>query len=432
MTEEFMKNEEMWQQLGLNMDRHCELMRLLLSIYPDVYLKQENRPQGMGYFDFVVADIHGIRVKELLNHKQKGGKVFGTFCIFVPEELIWAVDGIAVGLCAGADFSVRDAERILPSNLCPLIKSFVGFKIGKICPYFEACDLVIGETTCDGKKKVYELLQEYVPTHVLHLPQSNTKQDRASWRLQIREFKTKVEQVSGKDISTEILQEKIRLLNDKRNALARLYRLRQYDPVPISGKDALLVTQVGFYDDPSRFTSQVQSLCNELEERVGKHQGATSEGSPRLLLTGSPMAIPNWKMHHLIESLGATVVCEEACIGTKYFSNPVNITQGESLDNLLGTIADHYLTLPCACFTPNDDRIKKVIQLTREFKVAGVIDYNLMFCHTYSVEHTRLKKALQKENIPVLRIETDYSNGDVGQIRSRIEAFVEMVSTEKR
>ncbi|MFH0889016.1 MAG: double-cubane-cluster-containing anaerobic reductase [Planctomycetota bacterium] len=428
MPEKVMRNEEMWQQLGLDMDRHCELMRVLLSIYPDIYLKQANRPNGMGYFDIVVADIHGIRIRELFEHKQKGGKVFGTFCIFVPEELIWAVDGIAVGLCAGADFSIRDAEDILPSNLCPLIKSFFGFKVGKLCPYFESCDIVIGETTCDGKKKVYELLQEYVPTYVIHLPQSNTEQSRILWRQQIREFKTKVEQVSGKNITVEALREKTELLNNKRNALARLFRMRQHDPVPISGKDALLISQVGFYDNPARFTSQVQTLCNELEERVKKGQGAINKGAPRILLTGSPMAIPNWKIHHTIESLGAAVVCEEACIGTKYFSNPVNIPSNGNLDQLLDNIADRYLTLPCACFSPNDDRFKKVIQLAREFKADGVIDYNLIYCHTYSVEHTRLKKALQKENIPLLRIETDYGMGDAGQIRTRIEAFIEMIS----
>ncbi len=99
-----------------------------------------------------------------------GKKVVGAFCIYAPEEIAYAADATMVGLCGGADFSVPDAEAVLPRNLCPLIKSFYGFKLNRTCPYFQSSDLVVGETTCDGKKKVYELLNELVPTYVLEVP----------------------------------------------------------------------------------------------------------------------------------------------------------------------------------------------------------------------------------------------------------------------
>ena len=160
MSEEY---RAMWEGLGINIRRHDMLLTALPEIFQQVYLSQQDRPQAMDFFDFVVSQIHGIRVKELMDHKAKGGKVFGTFCVYVPEEIIVAGGGIAVGLCGGADFSVPTGEQILPRNLCALIKSATGFKLGKICPYFESADVIVGETTCDGKKKTWESLDEYAP-----------------------------------------------------------------------------------------------------------------------------------------------------------------------------------------------------------------------------------------------------------------------------
>jgi benzoyl-CoA reductase/2-hydroxyglutaryl-CoA dehydratase subunit BcrC/BadD/HgdB len=133
----------------------------------------------MDYFDFVVSEVHGLRIKELNDLRSAGKKVVGAFCIYAPEELAYAADATMVGLCGGADFSVPDAEAVLPRNLCPLIKSFYGFKLNRTCPYFQSSDLLVGETTCDGKKKVYELLNELAPTYVLEVPHKpDTKQGK--------------------------------------------------------------------------------------------------------------------------------------------------------------------------------------------------------------------------------------------------------------
>ena len=151
----------MWQQLGLDLKAHDGLLEALGRVYREVYLSQTHRPEGMKYFDFVISEIHGQRVRELIEAKQRGGVVVGTFCTYVPEEIILAVGGACVGLCAGAEVGSEEAERVLPRNTCALIKSFVGFTLAKLCPYTEACDLVVGETTCDGKKKTYEIFNEY-------------------------------------------------------------------------------------------------------------------------------------------------------------------------------------------------------------------------------------------------------------------------------
>lgn len=419
-------NEQMWQELGIDLKPHATLLNALGPIYQEVYLSQKDRPAGMGFFDFVVGDIHGIRVKELREHARQGGKVVATYCVFVPEEMVWAAGGIPVGLCAGAQFSVPIAEEVLPRNTCALIKSSFGFKLGRICPYVQASHLIVGETTCDGKKKMFEVLGEYQPVYVMEVPNKKTERSRALWLGEVEAFCGVIEKLTGNTITAENLGKAIETVNKRRKALQRLYGLRKVSPVPISGKDALLVTQVSFYDDVQRCTQQVNALCDELDKRVSAGIGMFPADAPRILISGSPMAIPNWKLHHIIELAGAVVVCEESCTGTRHFSELVE-SDGASLQGQVRAIADRYMKIHCACFTPNEERLDDIVRLAREYRVDGVVHYNLQFCHTYANEAVRVQGRLEKEGIPLLRVESDYGDGDAGQLKTKIEAFLEMV-----
>ena len=155
MSEDYKK---IWESLNLDLAAHDALLDILGKGYQDIYLAQKNRPQGMGYFDFVMSEVHGLRIKELIDEKAAGKKVIGSFCVFVPEEIVLAADATLVGLCSGADFAMEEVDNYLPRNTCALIKSAFGFKLGKVCPYLEAADMIVGENTCDGKKKAYETL----------------------------------------------------------------------------------------------------------------------------------------------------------------------------------------------------------------------------------------------------------------------------------
>ncbi len=415
----------MWEQLGINMRRHDMLMQALPAVYEKTFLQQRERPQAMGFYDFVVSEIHGLRVQELVAHKEKGGKVFGTFCVYAPEEVILAAGGIAVGLCGGADFSVPTAEQILPRNLCALIKSAVGFKVGGICPYFQAADLIVGETTCDGKKKTWEILDEYVPTYVLDLPNSRTAADRRLWISELDRFVNKVQDVTGNKVTPEKLAQATELLNRKREALRRLYSLRQACPAPISGLDALLVTQISFYDDPARFTQKTNELCDELDARVRAGKGIAPKNARRILYAGTPMPIPFWTIPSLIEATGAVVVAEESCTGTRLVAGGETAVPGDGLESQLAAIADRQLQTNCACFTPNDGRIDDILTLAKEHHADGVIHFSLSFCQPYNLEGVRVQKALEKAGVPVLLLEGDYTEEQAGQLKTRIEAFVE-------
>jgi benzoyl-CoA reductase/2-hydroxyglutaryl-CoA dehydratase subunit BcrC/BadD/HgdB len=417
---------EMWERLGLDLDLHQQLMDALGQLYPAFYLRQDNRPAGMAYFDEWVGDVHGFRPKELLEHKDRGGKVVGCYCVFVPLELIRAADAIPLVLCGGADFSVSYAETLLPANICPLIKSSVGFKLGRLCPYIQSTDFLVGETTCDAKKKAWEIFGEIHPFYVMDLPQKKSPKGRELWKEEIRIFWRHLEEVSGNTITPAKLRESIHLMNEKRRILQRLHATRKASPSPISGKDALLVNQLALFDDIRRFNGAATRLAEELEQRVERGVGVSPANAPRILIAGSPMVIPNWKLHHLIESSGAVVVIEEACVGTRFYETLV-AEDGETPEALVDALADRYLQINCACFTPNNERVDDILRLSREYRVDGVVLYSLMFCQPFAVEHRKIEKALRAEGIPVLQVETDYSQGDALQLLTRIEAFLEEI-----
>lgn len=417
---------DMWQDLGMDLETHDLLCAALPQSFGDIYLTQENRPEGMAFHDFVVSEIHGIRPAELVKLKEDGGKVFGTFCVFVPDEIVVACGGAVTGLCGGSQFWVPEGEKVLPSGMCPLVKASLGAHFGKTCPYFSVSDVYVGETTCDGKKKAYEILGADKQTYVMDMPQMKRPQDYEKWTGEIAAFADMVQDVTGVELTAEKLGDAIHLINEKRQALARVHAARKADPLPISGKDVLLMTQIAFFDDPARCAQMANALADELEARIERGEGVFPKGTKRILVTGTPLAIPNWKLHHIIETSGAAAVCEEMCTGTRYFEHLVD-ESATTLEGQFQALSDRYMQNNCACFTPNPGRVEDIVRLAREYRADGVIDCNLKFCTLYDVEKSSVAAALEQEGIPCLALETDYADNDAEQLRTRIGAFIEML-----
>ena len=417
----------MWTELGMDLDAHDALLAVLGKGYGDIFLSQKDRPDGMGYFDFVMSEVHGLRIKELLDEKAAGRKIVGSYCVFVPEEIVLAANATLVGLCSGADFAMDEVEKLLPRNTCALIKSSFGFKLGKVCPYLESADMVVGENTCDGKKKAYESLGDLVDNlYVMDLPQVKSDTGKALLKGEYERFKTAMEKLTGVSITADSLKEAIRTVNAKRAAVHRLSSLRKADPSPISGLDALLANQVFFYDNPARFTESVHKICDELEKRIEGKQGVFPAGTPRVLVSGCPQAVPNWKLPFLVETSGAVIVGEESCVGERGVRNLTD-ESGETVEAMMDAIADRYFQVDCAIFTPNPDRLDHIREMAADYKADGVIHYGLQFCQPYLMESIPVEKALEEQQIPCLRIETDYGMEDAGQLKTRIEAFIEQL-----
>lgn len=417
--------ESMWKDLGLDLSAHDVLLQVLGNAYKDIFLAQKDRPAGMDYFNFVMGEVHGLRIKELLDGKKEGKKVIGSFCVFVPEEIVRAANATLVGLCTGADFATDEVDKILPRNTCSLIKSAFGFKLGKVCPYIESADMIVGENTCDGKKKSYEVLNKLVPNlYVMDLPQTKSSEGRELLKAEYYRFKEAVENLCGVKIDAAMLKKGIEIVNAKRKAIHRLSSLRKADPVPISGLDALLINQVYFYDDPARFTASVNKICDELEQRIRDQKGVFPQGTPRILMSGCPMAVPNWKVPWIVETSGAVIVGEESCVGERGTRNLTD-DSGQTLEQLMDAIVERHFQVDCAIFTPNPERLDHVKQMYRDYNANGVIHYGLQFCQPYQIESYNVETALEKDQIPTLRVDTDYSMEDVEQLKTRIEAFIE-------
>lgn len=413
-------NQKMWQDLGLDVELHNELLESINRTFQQTVGAQKDRPEGIKYFDHVLHESHGNRVAELIEARKQGKKFIGTFCIYVPEEIALAADAIPVALCGGTQFSIPYGEKMFPRDICPLIKSTFGLALGKMCPYGPIKDLGVGETTCDAKKKVWDV----VNFHVMEVPQKKGNIDIELWRQAVIEFKEKVEELTGRKVKSERLSETIKILNDKRRALQRLNEFRKHDPPPISGLDVLVVMQAALNDEPVRFTEHLNTLNTEIEERVKNGISPFSKGVKRIMISGCPSVMGNWKVHSLIENAGAAIVIDETCTGTRYFENLVD-EKPTDLKQQLEALANRYLKINCACFSPNEERIDGVLNTLKDYKVDGVVHYILQYCHTYNIETIRVDAALKQVMIPSLKIVTDYSEEDAGQLRTRIDAFLE-------
>ncbi|MGQ9648339.1 MAG: double-cubane-cluster-containing anaerobic reductase [Thermodesulfobacteriota bacterium] len=415
----------MWKDLGLNLEAHDQLLNVLGQAYKDIYMTQENRPKGMQYLDFVISEAHGLRIEELMETKKKGNKVIGTFCVYVPEELILAVGGTCVGLCAGAEIGIDEAEKVLPRNTCALIKSFMGFKLAGLCPYIQASDLVVGETTCDGKKKMFELLAEFRPIHILQLPQTQGSDGALSfWYHEVKKFKERMEKETGVQITDEKLSNAINLTNEERKAKKALMDLAKTKPSSISGIEILTILfKTGFFMDKRKGIGSMYELIEEFQTRIDQGESPFTPDTPRILFTGVPVGLGSEKVVRLIEKAGANVVCFENCSGYKSVFKTID-EEKEPLQ----AIAEKYLATPCSVMSPNPGRYELLAELIEGFSVDGVVNLTWRACHTYNVESYSIGRFVEEKfQLPFLHLETDYSESDTEQLRVRIEAFLEMV-----
>lgn len=280
MAEEF-DFHPMWETLGMNLADHDMLLGAVGQMYGDMFLTQNNRPKSTSYLDFVATNIHSGRIKEMLDKKEAGEatKIVGSFCVYVPEEIVLACDGIPVGLCSGADWATDKVKEHLPRNTCPLIKSFAGFKLGEVCPYIESSDLVVGENTCDGKKKAYEFFATQKNMYVMDIPNVHDESTLVTWKAEVKKLAAKIEEECGVTITPERLKAAIHAVNEKRRALQRLAATRAADPAPISGLDSLLTVQAAFMDDTPRLTGAINEMAAECEQRVEAGEGVAPKGT---------------------------------------------------------------------------------------------------------------------------------------------------------
>lgn len=361
-----------------------------------------------------------LAVKEF---KDKGIPVVGAYCTYFPKEIAMAMGAATVGLCSTSDETIPDAEKDLPKNLCPLIKSSYGFAKTDKCPFFYFSDVVVGETTCDGKKKMYELMSEFKDVFLMQLPNAQTEEGLKLWKSEIIRFKQYLEEKFDVTITEEDILKSIKVENEARRALKNLYNVMRHDPAPITGENLFHVLYgSGFKFDRAAIAPEVNALVEKIEKEYA--EGKMEEKKPRILITGCPIGGATEKIIRSIEGNGGIVVAYENCSGAKSIDKLVDEDGADVYDAL----ARRYLNIGCSVMTPNPNRFELLGRLIDEFQVDGVVEMTLQACHTYNIETVAVRKFVNDEkHLPYINVETDYSQADIGQLNTRIAAFIEML-----
>ena len=363
-----------------------------------------------------------LKAKEI---KDAGGKIAGTFCAFTPNEIFDAAGIHTVSLCGTSEETIGAAESELPKNLCPLIKSSYGFALTQKCPYTYFADIIVGETTCDGKKKMYEILGELKDVHVMQLPQGvDRPYAKEQWISELRYLIKTLEEKFNVSITDEKLREACRERNARRRVSVEFMELQKQTPPPAYYRDMYQVM------DSANFSFNQKQSAEAIKNTTMRIQAAYENGErsvpvtdKRILITGCPIGGVIDKTIGVIEENGGIVVCMENCSGIK----PTRLMIDTGKDDIIEAIAERYLEIGCAVMSPNTRRLDLITQLVDEYRVEGIVDMVLQTCHPYSVERYDIKKLAKDIGVPYVSVETDYSPADKAQLTTRLSAFIEML-----
>jgi hypothetical protein len=191
------------------------------------------------------------------------------------------------------------------------------------------------------------------------------------------------------------------------------------------------VVATSYHDDPVHWVKQTETLCQELESRVQRGTGVAEPDASRLMLAGCPIVPPNWKVPSILEELGGIIVTDELCTGSRGYWYLVG-EDGRSVDEMVTALADRYIMCECPCFVPNTPRLKRIIESVRDWQVKGVIYYQLTFCHTLNLEAVAVERTLERIGVPMVKIDTDYSEQGAEAMRTRLESFLETLRGDKK
>lgn len=383
----------------------------------------ENYKMPEHFEEYAEARRNGfIKVK---NIKENGGMIAGIFCTFTPLEIIEAAGMHPVSLCGSSEEPIIDAEAHLPKNICPLIKSSYGFALTDTCPYTYFSDIIIGETTCDAKKKMFELLGKTKNVHVMQLPQSIDRDYSWDiWAKEVQILRERLEKESGNTVTDEMIRERVIERNKYRKLHVEFLELGKLTPPPLTGFEmGTVIDGLNYEFNIDEKSEKLRALIDDTLEKYNSGENRVSKDAKRILITGCPIGGVINKTVKVIDQEGGVVVCFENCGGIKNAGKMID----EDAEDIVKAIADKYLSIGCSVISPNENRLEHIKTLIEEYKVDGVVEIILQACHTYNIESKLVKDISNEMGVPHIRMETDYSASDEGQLRTRLAAFIEML-----
>ena len=413
---------------GLN-ERQRELFIRKSARVAASYLKRakalSEMPDAAKPFFDVLENIY-IKLTDI--EKPEDMKSIGTLCVMVPAELVYAAGAMPVRLCSGSYTAYSIGDDYIPRDACPLVKAVMGFGKVRALPAFDNCSLLVAPVTCDCKKKLAGVIDTVKNTVPLHVPP--LKKEDADTEVFLKELYRLIpilEEETGVHVTARSLAEGINMVGNAQYEMSEFLKYRRHDPALMSGTQVLSVMNAYSYMPVNMWAEQMHRLNGEMKQRLEQGRFVSRKNQPRILVTGSPIAFPNIKVPLLIEEMGGVFAADETCMGERGLYDPVSVID-PSFDGMMRALASRY-TKPCTCpvFVDNSQRIYRIKQMIKEHKIQGVIYHVLRGCLVYDYEYQLMEEAMGKMDIPIIRVESDYNEEDVEQLRIRIEAFIELI-----
>lgn len=420
------------EQNGIN-ERQRELFIRKSTRVAASYLKRAKElselPDAAKPFFDVLENTY-VKLADI--QKPEDMKSIGTLCVMVPAELVYAAGAMPVRLCSGSYTAYSIGDDYIPRDACPLVKAVMGFGKIKALPAFDNCSLLVAPVTCDCKKKLAGVIGSVKNTVPLHVPP--LKKDDADTEVFLKELYRLIpllEKETGKQVTAKSLAEGINMVGNAQYEMSEFLKYRRHDLSLMSGTQVMSVMNAYSYMPVNLWAEQMHRLNEELKLRLSQGHFVSRKNQPRILVTGSPIAFPNIKVPLLIEEMGGVLAADETCMGERGLYDPVSVIDA-SFDGMMRSLASRY-TKPCTCpvFVDNSQRIYRIKQMIKDSKIQGVIYHVLRGCLVYDYEYQLMEEAMGKIDIPIIRVESDYNEEDVEQLRIRIEAFIELIKLKE-
>lgn len=371
--------------------------------------------------------VRNVYVEQLSIKSDERPRV-GTFCMMVPQELVYAAGAVPVKLCSGNYTAFLIGDDIVPRDACPLVKAVMGFCKTGTLPIYNDCELMVMPVTCDCKKKMAGMLQEKKSTYTMHIP--TTRELDEDFEQCVQEMYALIdalERATGQTITYQSLWESMQLIGCVQYEFFRFLQFKNEERAVIRGTHVMAMMNALSYLPIDKWSAQLQKLNAELSERKTNGQYVTRANSPRIMITGSPVVFPNIKVPLLIEEMGGSLVADETCMGERFMYDPTVVVD-RSFDGLLRSLANRYVrACTCPTFSNNTQRVDRIRQMIGVHCVQGVVYHVLRGCLVYDFEYLKLEEVCGELGVPIIRVESDYNEEDVEQLRIRIEAFIELI-----
>ena len=347
--------------------------------------------------------------------KDKGKCVVGWSCTYTPEELIYAVNALPV-MVFGDPGDTKLADVYLPINTCSFARSFFNSALKGDYNYLDG---FVASSSCDNRDKIFDMWRYHVKIpyiHFINTPHTRTERAHNFFYEEILRFKSSLEKAFGKTISDAVLKNAIQVYNENRLLLKKVYDLRMKEPPLISGVEALEIVLSSMLTPKEEHNKLLNHLLTEVSSRADP-----PEGGVRLLVSGSVM--DNSELLKIVEAVGGSVVADDWCTGSRYFWDLV-----DSDSDPLRAVAKRYLNkIPSSFMLEHKGRFRHTINMAKQFDVEAAIIFVLKFCDTHMFDAPQLMEELKAMGLPVLYLEWEHSLSGLAQLKTRIEAFIEMV-----